>query len=145
LLKTFEEPPAGTYLVLVLPSEGIVLPTLRSRLLPLPGTSGKRALPEIAAEFIEAGKEEREKLVAKLLERAKSDKEEEKVAARADARTLAEGLMTAAYAAHKKAPTPALGAFLADLDRFMPILNDRSAPLKPMFEHLLIVVPSNIK
>src|SRR4051812_8412136 len=36
LLKVFEEPPAGVTLVLVVPSAGILLPTLRSRLLSLP-------------------------------------------------------------------------------------------------------------
>lgn len=144
LLKAFEEPPAGTFLVLVLPSEGIVAPTLRSRLLPLPGKGAKRALPSIAAEFIGAGKPAREKLVAKVLDRAKSDKDEEKSAGRADALALLEGLAMAAYESHKKSPSPAVAALLADLDRFIPILHERSAPLKPILEHLLIVAPAKL-
>ncbi len=145
LLKTFEEPPAGTYLVLVLPSEGMVLPTLRSRLLPLPGTDAKRQVPQVAAEFLAAGKPAREKLVAKLLDRVKSDKDEEKVAARADALSLVEGLTMAAYAINKKEPSASMTAFLADLDRFTPMLHDRATPLKPIFEHLLIVAPASLK
>lgn len=143
LLKTFEEPPQGTFLVLVLPSEGMVLPTLRSRLVSLPDTKA-RALPPITHDFLEAGKEGREKMVAKLLERTKSDNDEEKATARADALSLVEGLTMVAYAAHRKAPSPELAAFLSDLDAFTPLLHDRSGPLKLMFEHLLIVTPKGL-
>src|SRR5665213_896356 len=36
LLKLFEEPPAGTIMILVIPTEGLLLTTLRSRLAELP-------------------------------------------------------------------------------------------------------------
>jgi hypothetical protein len=141
LLKTFEEPPHGTVLILVLPSEGIVLPTLRSRLLPLPGEGSANGMSALTTEFIEAGEAGREKLIAKLLERAKSDKIAEKDAARAEALALVDGFTVAAYAAHKKSPSPSLAAFLSDLDRFTPIMHESAAPLKQIFEHLLIVAP----
>jgi DNA polymerase III, delta subunit len=143
LLKLFEEPPTGTYLFLVLPSEGLVIPTLRSRLLPLSGNSKNHPVPFVT-EFLEGSAAVREKIVSKLLERAKSDKDEEKQRVRADALLLLEGLTRAAYVQYRKEPTPAFEAFLSDLTRFIPILHERSAPLKPIFEHLLLTLPRGL-
>ncbi len=151
LLKLFEEPPAGTTLILVLPSEGMLLPTLRSRLLPLPSSSGtfadagtSGAISDVALEFISAKAAEREKLVTKIVEKAKSDKDEEKQAARLSAIQLVEGLTIYTYQKWvvekdmKKRTEQQL--LLDDLHAFLPILHERSAPLKLIFEHLLLVV-----
>jgi len=153
LLKVFEEPPEGVTLVLIVPSTGILLPTLRSRLLPLPsGDTGKgrsEAVSVIAREFIEANTAEREKIIEKLLDRAKSDKDDVKQGARADAVALAEGLAQAGYAGLRSlGDTPAAleyRLFLEDLSSFLPILHERSAPLKQLFEHLLLVVPKGLQ
>lgn len=141
LLKLFEEPPPGTTLVLVVPSAGgVLLPTLRSRLLPL--AEGDVRISEEARAFIRASPPERGKLVAKLLDRAKSDKDEEKQAARGEALRLLEGLAQASYEAWKEKGTDDLRAYLADLDAFIPILHERSAPLKLIFEHVLLTTPA---
>ena len=145
LLKLFEEPPEGTTLILILPTEGIVLPTLRSRMLPLPSTATSSAISSEAQEFIKAGKAEREKITEKILTRAKSDKDDEKQSARLSAIHLIEGLMRKAHeqwqtetnATKKKE----LRLFLDDLNAFLPILHERSAPLKLIFEHILITLP----
>lgn len=139
LLKLFEEPPVGTTLVLVVPSPGVLLGTLRSRMLPLERSD--TTLPEIVRDFLAARAPEREKMVAKLLERTKSDKEEEKQAARGDALRLAEGLMRAAQQSLLTKEQKAVRDFVRDLERFIPILHERSAPLKLMFEHILLTVP----
>lgn len=145
LLKLFEEPKEGVTLILIVPAEGILLPTLRSRLMRLPeesetvGTFG-----EAADAFLAAGNAEREKHIAKLLARTKSDKDSEKQAARLEAVALLSGITRAAYAARRNregARAHELDLLLRDLDRFMPILHERSAPLKMIFEHLLIVMP----
>lgn len=143
LLKIFEEPPAGTTLFLVIPAEGMLLPTLRSRLVPLPDREGRESsgISSGTQEFLTASPAEREKLVAKLLDRTKSDKDEEKQRARNETIQLVEGLTRAAYA--QKA-LPGMAAFLSDLDRFLPILHERSAPLKPIFEHILLVIPRGL-
>lgn len=150
MLKVFEEPPAGTTLILVIPAEGMLVPTLRSRLLPLP-FSEKQIMTEnrlLSRAFLEARSAEREKLVAKLLDRAKSDKDEEKQAARNEAVELVEGLIEAAYAKREEVQDAAdreeLMAFLSDLDAFLPILHERSAPLKLIFEHILLVIPKGL-
>lgn len=147
LLKTFEEPPAGTYLVLVLPNEGVLLPTLRSRLVALERKEGAEQKEESALtqEFLKAGKEEREKLIAKLLDRTKSDADEEKARARADAVNLVAGLTRTAYASAREKSSPELVAFLSDMDTFAPLLHDTSPPLKLIFEHVLLTVPTGLK
>jgi len=140
LLKLFEEPPEGTYLFLIVPSEGNILATLRSRLQPLPG-SREREESEIATEFLEATKAGKQKIIDRVLDRMKSDKEEEKRLARIDARLLVEGLLREAYT---KERTPDMAAFLEDLSRFVPILHESSAPLKPIFEHLMLTMPKDL-
>lgn len=145
LLKTFEEPIEGVVLALIVPTEGIVLPTLRSRLVPFPITT-RHIAPEAEA-LLSASKTEREKLVTKLLARSKSDKDAEKQAARIEAARIVEGLLIAAHEARKDAAGANAGELdllLRDLDRFMPIMHQSSAPLKLIFEHLLIVLPAKL-
>lgn len=162
LLKLFEEPPQGTYLFLVLPSEGMLLPTMRSRVMSLPeaGVPTKSATKKVkvgkedvsadpAQEFRAATGVTREKIIAKLLERAKSDKDDEKQAARASALMLAEGIARVAHGKWLGAKTgsaeeKSLRAYLSDLDSFIPILHERSAPLKLIFEHLLLTAPRGL-
>jgi hypothetical protein len=152
MLKVFEEPPEGTTLFLVVPAEGLLLPTLRSRLLPLPSSTMSEdeigeTSPEVQA-FLKASSTEREKQVTKLLDRTKSDKDEEKQRARNEAVQLVEGLIEAAYAKREAATDPVqaeeLMAFLSDLDAFLPILHERSAPLKLIFEHIILVIPKGL-
>ncbi len=135
LLKTFEEPPEGTYLVLIVPAEGTLIPTLRSRLLPLPVA---KVVPESSSAFWNGTPAAREKVVAAILDHAKSDKPEEKQAARSEALAFVEGLVHEAY---PKKEEPAVRAFLQDLDKFIPILHERAAPLKMILEHILVVAP----
>lgn len=145
LLKLFEEPTEGTTLVLVVPAEGILLPTLRSRLIRLPDASGgANAIGDVAQEFLSMAKAEREKYVVKLVARSKSDKDAEKQAARLEAASVIAGVMRAAHAKNMKAPAKELGLLLRDLDRFAPIVHERSAPLKLIFEHLVLVMPEGL-
>ncbi len=141
LLKVFEEPSEGSTVVLIVPSEGVIIPTLRSRLLKLPEDGVREEVSADVAAFLAGTQSEREKLIAKLLDRAKSDKAEEKQAARSQALLLAGGLMRAAYT-HKSDPDTL--AFLKDLNAFIPILHERSAPLKPIFEHLVMTIPRGL-
>lgn len=152
LLKILEEPPAGTTIILCVPSEGVFITTLRSRLLPLPESgehSASHTNPDsITARFIAASPEEREKIVGKLVEQSKSDKEETKQQARREAIELLQGLTEAAHARLHTAKTALAKKdaleLLEDLASFMPILYERSAPLKLLFEHLLLVIPTDL-
>jgi len=145
LLKLFEEPSEGTTLILIVPAVGMLLPTLRSRLIELPREEG--TIDDVTHAFLDASVSEREKMVAKLVSRVKSDKEEEKQAARMEAIRLCDGLMRAAYQKQRSAAgdeKESLTLFLRDLSTFMPILHTSSAPLKLIFEHLLIVMPKSL-
>lgn len=153
LLKLFEEPPQGVTLILALPAEGVLLPTLRSRLLPLhlSGESaygehkgGKEALGDLARDFLAADDAKREKLIHALLERVKSDRDEEKQQARSDAVRLVEDLIRTLgpqLRREKPADCEEFRLLLDDLSHFLPLLHTRSAPLKPVFEHLRLVWP----
>ena len=146
LLKLFEEPSEGTTPILIVPAEGMLLPTLRSRLIELPRVEGE--IDVAARLFLDASRTEREKIVAKLVSRVKSDnKDEEKQAARMEAVRIAEGLVRAAHAKRltaKGEEAEDLALFLRELVRFMPILHTSSAPLKLIFEHILIVMPESL-
>lgn len=148
LLKVFEEPPEHTTLILSIPSEGILLPTLRSRLQPLPDTHANASVSASAVTFLESTPDERAKLVTKLVEKSKSDKDSTKQEARVEAVHLLEGITKAAYTARLESSVPAeraeLTTLLTDLTAFMPLLHERSAPLKLIFEHLLIVIPTRL-
>ena len=145
LLKLFEEPPAGTILVLVVPTEGILLPTLRSRLTTLSSRESVSAIAPEVQEFIAGGSAVREKIFTKIVDRSKSDNDDEKQAARLSAIKMLEGFTRIAHAkwlVEKEGNTKdRLLAFLDDMNRFLPILHERSAPLKLIFEHILLTVP----
>jgi hypothetical protein len=152
LLKLFEEPPAGTTLILIIPAEGMLLPTLRSRLQVLPSISRSHLemlhISDEARTFINARKPEREKITTKILDRAKSDKDDEKQAARLAAIHLAEGLTKSAYqhwqSEKSESKQKELQNFLDDLNAFLPILHERSAPLKLIFEHIQLTIPESL-
>jgi hypothetical protein len=148
MLKLFEEPPRGTTLVIVVPSEGDLIYTFRSRLVPLPVQEEEVVLSEETKTFVAGGPAAREKVMESILGDAKSDNDEEKQEARAKALRLAEGLAIAGYKKWRSESGPdsrdALQAFLTDLDKLIPVLHDRSAPLKPILEHLLIIAPKKL-
>lgn len=144
LLKLFEEPPVGVTMVLVVPSLGQLLPTLQSRVQVL-ASSGSLDSP--AQAFVSLDTSAREKYISKLIDRTKSDKDEDKQAARGELLTLVEDLIRIANA-RRASGSPEeqkeLVAFLQDLDTFLPILHERSAPLKLIFEHISLVLPKSL-
>jgi DNA polymerase III delta prime subunit len=150
LLKLFEEPPAGVTMVLVVPSLGQLLPTLRSRVIALPKYGLTKSVLQrdaTAKDFLALDSAGREKYIAKVLDRTKSDKNEEKQKARGELLRLVEDLLRVAYTLHAtalEAEKKELTAFLSDLEVFLPILHERSAPLKLIFEHILLVLPRSL-
>ena len=141
LLKVFEEPPEGTYLFLILPSLGGLLPTLRSRVQILNANYGLRKsnIPEMAEEFIKATKEKRS-LVRKKLTSGKDD--EEKRELRDEAIALINGIEALAYGARFAKPN--IIELLSDIATLRTHLYDRSAPVKMILEHLSLVIPKNL-
>lgn len=152
LLKILEEPPEGALIILCVPSEGIFIPTLRSRLLPLPtsedAVAGMAQPESVGQRFMAASVPEREKIVGKLVEQAKSDKDELKQQARREAIEILQALTEVTHDRLHQVKTKMTQEearhFLEDLASFMPILYERSAPLKLIFEHLLLVIPKGL-
>ena len=143
LLKVFEEPPAGTYLFLIMPSLGGLLPTLRSRVQILNANEGftKPPIPESAEEFMKAGKEKRTAMIKKLTS-GKDDEDRRKL--RDEAIALVNGIEQAVYA-HDEGQTFIKHAeLLSDIATLRTHLYDRSAPVKMILEHLSLVIPKGL-
>ncbi|HUY62216.1 MAG TPA: hypothetical protein VMV50_00250 [Candidatus Paceibacterota bacterium] len=142
LLKLFEEPPEGTYLFLILPSLGGLLPTMRSRAAVLAGEHAPApAVSEAARAFLAANAEKRS-AVAKRLASGKDD--DERRAHRDEALAIVNGIEAAAYARlHGKASAPVV-ALLKDVQAVRGYLHDRSAPVRLVLEHLALVAPKDL-
>lgn len=70
LLKTFEEPTAGTHFFIILPRAEMLLPTLLSRVLVVNGTGAPEDESKALAEkFIDASLEDRFAMIKKLAEK----------------------------------------------------------------------------
>lgn len=142
LLKIFEEPPQGTYLFLVIPNVGNLLPTLRSRVqiltTPRPG-SGRQEISELATQFLAGSKEKRSAIIKKLTTGRDEDERREN---RDEALALLHGIETAVYQSKKRDASSI--ALLTDIATFRGYLQDRSSPVKMILEHLSLVLPKNV-
>ena len=142
LLKLFEEPPEGTYLFLILPNAGGLLPTLRSRVHVLGAPAASPATRQAeAAAFMKAGKEARSALIKRL---ASGKDEETRRANRDETLRIVNGMEAAAYAALKESSGASVTAFLSDIATVRGYLYDRSAPVRMILEHLSLVMPKNL-
>lgn len=144
LLKLFEEPSPGTYIFLVLPSLGGLLPTLRSRVQVLTqgavSRSSKQEIPEVAEEFLKGGREKRSAIIKRL---TSGKDEERRRELRDEAIAIVNGIEMAAYAKFTKRGGSA-AALLADVATLRGYLYDRSAPVRMILEHLSLVMPKNL-
>jgi len=149
LLKLFEEPPRGTYLFLVLPSLGSLLPTLRSRVQVLKHQISARTLQRdnidkinSAEEFLRANKEQRSAIIKKILSHHTGNA----VSAREQAIAILNGIEANVYA--KRGDTlwfpQGVTLLLQDIATLRGHLHDRSAPIRMILEHLSIVIPKNL-
>ncbi len=144
LLKLFEEPPAGTYLFLTMPTLGGLLPTLRSRVQVLETNGGHHtsAIPETAEAFMKASKEKRSALIKKLTSGKDEDERREN---REEALAIVNGIEAAAYAAGWESLTlPKRAELLRDIQELRGHLYDRSAPVRMILEHLSLVLPKGL-
>src|SRR3989344_3647781 len=151
LLKLFEEPPRGTYLFLVLPALGGLLPTLRSRVQILnpyldvrrpTSDVGRRTsyTSEAAEEDIKPSKRKGSAMIKKL---TSGKDEEERRELRDEAIALVNGIEQAAY--RNDGFTKSINAaLLSDIATLRGHLYDRSAPVKMILEHLSLVIPKGL-
>jgi hypothetical protein len=129
LLKLFEEPREGVRFVLVAP-HGVLLPTLRSRMLEYPEKI-EAAQHASTAKFLKASGKERSDIIAAML------KDDEGVKER-----VREFLDSLEAELHKKIKDPAARAALGDLGLVRDYLRDRSPSIKMLLEHVALSVPT---
>lgn len=129
LLKLFEEPQAGTVFVVLLP-HGVLLPTLRSRMLPYPDTIEAGQGSTDAKKFLKLAGKDRSDVITKLLKQ--DDGQKERV------RDFVRELELELY---KKIKDPKAREGLEDIARVRDYLRDRSPSLKMLLEHLAIALP----
>ncbi len=143
LLKIFEEPPPGTYLFLILPTLGGLLPTLRSRVQVLDAPAGptRSRIPDEAEAFLQASREKRSLIIKKLTSGKDEDARREH---RDEAIRIVNGIEAAAYAKLKDSSSTSLGALLSDISVLRGHLYDRSAPVRMILEHLALVIPKDL-
>ncbi|MBI3572165.1 hypothetical protein HY091_01355 [Candidatus Kaiserbacteria bacterium] len=142
LLKIFEEPAPGLHLFFILPSTGMLLPTLRSRVQVVRAKEkGANAIPAEAQEFLAASREKRSTIAKKL---ATGDDEEERRLHRDEALAIVNGVEAAAFAKFKKERGREAAALLSDIAIVRTYLYDRSAPVRMILEHLAIVIPKGL-
>ncbi|MBU6388507.1 hypothetical protein KGQ72_01350 [Patescibacteria group bacterium] len=139
LLKLFEEPPPGTYMFLIMPSLGGLLPTLLSRVQLLAAEKGHRKSFAAAEQFMKANKEKRSAMIKKL---TSGKDEEEKRENREEAIAIVNGIEAAAYGKLKRGD--GVAALLSDIAVLRNHLYDRSAPVRMILEHLSLVIPKDL-
>lgn len=141
LLKVFEEPPKDTFLFLVLPTSGGLLPTLRSRVHTLDQKSGdaKPLLSEAARAFLRGSREKRSTIAKRL---ATGKDEGERRAHRDEALSIVNGIEAAAYAAPRR---NSYGSLFTELSVLREFLYERSAPVRMLLEHLALVIPNDLR
>ena len=160
LLKLFEEPPTNTYLFFILPTLGGLLPTLRSRVqilntsLDIGSPTSDVGLPmsyvpKETEEFLKANKEKRSAIIKKL---ANGKDEDERRSNRDEAIAILNGIEAIVY--QRRGDTKQRGdtlwspqgvtSLLNDIAILRGHLNDRSAPVRMILEHLSLVIPGNL-
>lgn len=143
LLKTLEEPTAGTHFFFVTRTGEILFPTVRSRMQVI--RSREAGSKEAGDRRQEAGNRGEEFLRATLPERMKmiehftKAKTEEKPKAKEEARIFLESLERALY----ETPKVTFGAAeaLQNVITAKRYLSDRSPSLKLLLEHLALTIP----
>lgn len=134
LLKLFEEPQKGTQFVVLVP-HGILMPTLRSRMMHypnLPQGSALSARSNLAVqEFFKSSGKDRSDFIAKLLK----EEDKEKV------RDFINALEAEVYKKSKARSDDALRQALEDIGMVRDYLRDRSPSLKMLLEHLALALP----
>lgn len=129
LLKLLEEPQEGTTFVIMV-SHGVLLPTVKSRMLPYPIVLEVDTNLKDAKKFLSLSGKERSDFIAKLLKDDEGTKER-----------VREFVNALEAELHKRVGEPKAREALADIAMVRDYLRDRSPSLKMLLEHLAIGLP----
>lgn len=126
LLKMTEEPPAHAFILLIIPHEDMLLPTLRSRFVRVDGEDAQTT--SLGKEFLEMSVAEKQKYIEKL-HKGKDTQ---------TARKIIRELETIFGSKGEKEQYREL---LSDLIAFRQYAEQRGASVKYMLEHLALTLP----
>ena len=131
LLKTLEEPAAGTHFFFVVPSVAGILPTVRSRVVCV-REDAPHATDTQAREFLAASYGERAAHIAEMIEGKN----------REHARAFLSGLAEVLRARYRSSgATDAYGSSLRAIERCRRHLGGRAPSLKMLLEYVSLVLP----
>ena len=136
LLKTFEEPTAGTHFFVVVPNVDTILPTLLSRMIFVDGTkSGKKSddTKKIAEDFLRSSLKDRFAMAKKLTETKKGEP-----ADRDKIRRILDQMERILYERTKGKPS---NHFFRELYQVKTYLSDRGSSPKILLDHLVLALP----
>lgn len=138
LLKTFEEPTAGTHFFLIVPRSDTILPTLKSRVLLIEGRSTSiisDEAHELAERFLDSALPDRFALIKKITETKKGESVDREMV-----RRILDHLERILYT--RMAGIPSQEIF-REIYQAKTYLLDRGSSPKMLLEHLVIVLSSN--
>lgn len=142
LLKVLEEPPTDVVIVLVVPVLSQLLKTVLSRVSVIDDSFDKADdFHAYTKEFLDANNATKQKLLDLLVKDARSDNEEKKERARTEARELLSDLQILAHRKYQEKKDTEMLEFLKDVQVALPLLYDKGASYKTIFEHLKLVLP----
>lgn len=144
LLKTFEEPYAGTHFFIIAPSAQNIIPTLKSRLVVVEnfaeGVNSDARLDEKeneARKFLAASSVERMKIIAKFFE----DKNGAQEFLGGVEKVLEKSLGSGASKSLGGLAAKQVAQALADLQKCLGYLDQQGGSAKMVLEHLALVLP----
>ena len=141
MLKLFEEPQEGTQFVLLVP-HGMLLPTLRSRMLEYPEKLNGPGDVRDAKKFLGLAGKERSAFIAKLLKddlpAGKADE-----GARERVRDFVNALEAELYVRPRRSNMLQARQALEDIAMVRQYLGDRSPSLKMLLDHLALALPTH--
>lgn len=149
LLKLLEEPQKGTIIVLCVPHVALLLPTVRSRILPLPveqklisHQEKEPVLSKESIEFLNASPQKRSDYIKKLV--AGNDEAQRRVG-RDSALKLINDIECAMYSSYQKETNSLskkdFAKILSDIETLRGYLYDRAAPVRLILEHISLIMP----
>ncbi len=147
LLKLLEEPAKDTVIIIYVPFEAMLLPTVRSRVLPLPKCTeyiGKQYTVDISEDvkkFIDASSDKRSLIIKKFtLGKDVSDRRE----LRDKAIHLLNGIEIVIYDKYHKEKNKTISkklrSILADIEELRGYLYDKASPIRMILEHLSLML-----
>ena len=138
LLKTFEEPTAGTHFFIILPRAEILLPTLLSRVLVVSGTGAPEDESKALAEkFLDASLEDRFAMIKKMAEKKAGETVDRELF-----RRMFDHIERILYTRTAGKQDDATGSIFREIFQAKTYLATRGASPKMLLEHIAMMIPT---